>query len=68
MEVIDGAIVCLRSGAKLTDEDRQTIREFRDFLRAHKEITQQHPEGPEREAKLAELVAAYEAEHCNKEA
>lgn len=38
MEVVDGAIVCMKPGAKLTDEDRQAIREYQEFLRAHKAI------------------------------
>lgn len=64
MEVVDGAIVCMKPGTKLTDDDRQTIREFAEFLRARKEITDQY-EGDERQAKLAELTARYEAEHCD---
>lgn len=64
MEVVDGAIVCMKPGAKLTDEDRQAIRDFHEFLREHKAIKDQYPEGPERDAALAELTARYEAGHA----
>ena len=65
MEVVDGAIVCMKPGATLSNEDRQTIREFQEFLRARKEITEQY-EGDEQKAKLAELAATYEAKHSEK--
>ena len=61
----NGAIACLRPGAKLTDAERNAIAEFGRFLADHKAITEQY-DGDERETKLAELIAAYEAEHCRR--
>lgn len=67
MEVVDGMIVCMKPGATLSNEDRATLAEFQEFLRARKEITEQY-EGDEQKAKLAELTAHYEAAYCGKEA
>lgn len=58
----NGVIACLRPGATLTDDERQTIMEFAEFLREHKAITEQY-DGDERAAKHAELVARYETKH-----
>ena len=33
VDVGDGFIVCVRKGQTLTEQDKEAIREFRDFLR-----------------------------------
>lgn len=58
----NGVIVCLAPGAELTDDERNTLVEYFDFLRDRKAIEAQC-QGAERDARLDELRATYEAAH-----
>ena len=59
----NGVIVCLAPGAELTDDERNTLVEYFDFLCDRKAIEAQY-QGAERDAQLNELRATYEAAHA----